>query len=67
MLAGVDAAGGDGVEQGLPEVGTSALHERDRGFATAAQTIAETGDEFEAGCTAADHDDAGRVRIVRAL
>ncbi len=54
----VHAAGGDFMEQRLPQMGARLLDQRDVGAAVPAQRIAEPGDEFEPPGASAHDDDA---------
>ena len=62
VLAGVHAAGGDGVEEGFPEVGAGAFDQGDVG--AGAEAVAGLGRELQAGGTATDDDDSVRGRAV---
>jgi hypothetical protein len=57
MLGAAHAAGGDGVEQRLPDMGSGAFHQSDTGLAALAERVAQLGGELEAGGPATDNDD----------
>ena len=62
LVAGhVHAAGGDFVEQRLPQMGARLLDQGDVGAAGPAERIAEARDQLEPAGAAADHDDAMQV------
>ena len=68
LVAGnVHAAGGDFVEQRLPQMGARLFDQGDVGAAGPAERIAEAGDELDPTGTAADHDDAMEVGVRRGL
>jgi hypothetical protein len=54
----VHAAGGDFVQQRLPQMGARLVDERDLGAMTPPELVAEASDELEPAGAAADHDDA---------
>ena len=56
-----EAAGGDGVQEGFPEMGAVALDEGDAGLAAAAERVAELGDELESGGPAPGDDDVREI------
>ena len=56
----IHAAGRDFVEQGLPDVSTGAIDERDPGSSAPRERVAEPGDELKAGGAAAHDDDPVR-------
>ena len=58
----IHAAGRDFMEQGLPDVSTGAIDERDLGPSALRERVAEPGDELKAGGAAADDDDPVRYR-----
>ena len=60
MLVRIHAAGGDLVQQGLPEMPSCAVHERDAGLPPPAQRVPEPGREFQPRRPAAGDDDAVR-------
>ncbi len=51
---GVQGAGGNFVQQGLPDMGQTGVHQGNAGFLALAQFISQTGDQFQATGTAAD-------------
>ena len=53
----VHAAGGNFVQQRLPQMGARLVDERDLGAVAAPELIAEASDELEPAGAAADHDD----------
>ena len=57
MGAGIEAAGGDFVQQGFPQMRARAFHQRDARFSFPAQPVAEPGHELKPRGAAADHDD----------
>ena len=61
----VHAAGGDFVQQRLPQMGARLVDERDLGAVAPAELIAEASDELEPAGAAADHDDAVEVAARR--
>ena len=56
VLRTAKAAGGDGVQQRLPEMGARAIDQRDPRLAGLAQRHAKLGDKFEPGRAAARDD-----------
>jgi hypothetical protein len=56
MVVEVHGAGGEFVQQRLPEMRARAIDERDRGALAVAQRIAEAGRQLETAGAAADDD-----------
>ena len=63
VAAGIHAAGGDFVQQRLPDVRACTIDERDLGLAFTAELVAELRREFEPAGAAADDDDAVELRF----
>ena len=64
VAADVHAAGGDLVQQRLPDVRARALHQRDLGLALLAELVAEPRRELEPAGAAAHDDDVVQVAVV---
>ena len=62
MASGIHAAGGDFVQQRLPDVRPCTVDKGDLGFAFAAELVAKLRREFEPAGAAADDDDAVQLR-----
>ena len=58
MASGIHAAGGDFVQQRLPDVRTCAVDKGDLSFAFTAELVAKLRREFQPAGAAADDDDA---------
>ena len=57
VVVEVHAAGGDLVQQRLPQMGARLVDQRDLGLAALAQLVAEAGHQLEPAGAAADDDD----------
>ena len=65
VLAGVQAARRDFVQQRLPKMCPGTFHQGDTRPPAPAEAVAEPGDELEPRRTAADHDDLVQALVVR--
>ena len=59
--AEIHAAGGDLVQQRLPQMRATAVDQRDVSLAASAELVAQPGDKLEPACPAADDDNAMRT------
>jgi hypothetical protein len=68
VLGATETAGSDRMQQRLPNMGSTPIHQRDPRTLVATVAITEFGDEFETSSTAADNDDMmkGAFRHVKA-
>ena len=57
MRVNIHAAGSDFMQQRLPEMGTIAVDQGDRGQTAPAKRIAQPGGQFQATCASTDNDD----------
>ena len=62
VASGIHAAGGDFVQQRLPDVRTCTVDKGNLGFAFTAELVAKLRREFEPAGAAADDDDAVQLR-----
>ena len=68
VLGAAQTAGGNRMQQRLPDVGSTAIHQRDARTLVSTLAVTEFGGEFETGRTASDDDEVmeGALRHMKA-